>query len=198
MSRTPKRPRFAALALILAGSISLSACMTATPYQPATGNGTAVRNGYSDTQIESNRFRISFSGNSLTSRETVERYLLYRAAELTLQQGFDHFILSDRDTEKKTDIVREPGAWGPGPWGYWSPSWRFYRGPRWGWRSWDPFFDDPFWRDRDWDYRTVTQYEAMAEVVMGKGPKPADNLRAFDAHEVVSRLGPSIQMPATK
>ena len=198
MSRTPKRPRFAALALILAGSISLSACMTATPYQPATGNGTAVRNGYSDTQIESNRFRISFSGNSLTSRETVERYLLYRAAELTLQQGFDHFILSDRDTEKKTDIVREPGAWGPGPWGYWSPSWRFYRGPRWGWRSWDPFFDVPFWRDRDWDYRTVTQYEAMAEVVMGKGPKPADNLRAFDAHEVVSRLGPSIQMPATK
>ncbi len=198
MSRTPKRPRFAALALILAGSISLSACMTATPYQPATGNGTAVRNGYSDTQIESNRFRISFSGNSLTSRETVERYLLYRAAELTLQQGFDHFILSDRDTEKKTDIVREPGAWGPGPWGYWSPSWRFYRGPRWGWRSWDPFFDDPFWRDRDWDYRTVTQYEAMAEVVMGRGPKPADNLRAFDAHEVVSRLGPSIQMPATK
>ena len=198
MLRTPKRPRFSALALILAGSISLSACMTATPYQPATGNGTAVRNGYSDTQIESNRFRISFSGNSLTSRETVERYLLYRAAELTLQQGFDHFILSDRDTEKKTDIVREPGAWGPGPWGYWSPSWRFYRGPRWGWRSWDPFFDDPFWRDRDWDYRTVTQYEAMAEVVMGKGPKPSDNLRAFDAHEVVSRLGPSIQMPATK
>ncbi|WP_204306898.1 CC0125/CC1285 family lipoprotein, partial [Klebsiella aerogenes] len=88
----PKRPRFAALALILAGSISLSACMTATPYQPATGNGTATRNGYSDTQIESNRFRISFSGNSLTARETVERYLLYRAAELTLQQGFDHFI----------------------------------------------------------------------------------------------------------
>ncbi|WP_204349785.1 CC0125/CC1285 family lipoprotein, partial [Klebsiella pneumoniae] len=60
---------------------------------------------------------------------------------------------------------------------------------------WDPFFDDPFWRDRDWDYRTVTQYEALAEVVMGKGPKPADNLRAFDAHEVVARLGPSIQMP---
>ena len=30
---------------------------------------------------------------------------------------------------------------------------------------------------------------------MGKGPKPADNLRAFDAHEVVARLGPSIQMP---
>lgn len=198
MLRTLKRPRFAALALILAGSISLSACMTATPYQPATGTGSA-RAGYSDTQIEGNRFRVSFAGNSLTARETVERYLLYRAAELTLQQGFDYFVLSDRDTEKKTDIVSTPSAWGgPGPWGYWSPSWRFYRGPRWGWRSWDPFYDDPFWRDRDWDYRTVTQYEAMAEVVMGKGPKPMDNVRAFDAHEVVARLGPSIQMPTSK
>jgi hypothetical protein len=202
MLRTLKRPRFAALALILAGSISLSACMTATPYQPATGAGSA-RAGYSDTQIEGNRFRVSFAGNSLTARETVERYLLYRAAELTLQQGFDYFVLSDRDTEKKTDIVSTPGAWGGagwggGPWGYWSPSWRYYRPRFGGWRSWDPFYDDPFWRDRDWDYRTVTQYEAMAEVVMGKGPKPMDNVRAFDAHEVVARLGPSIQMPTTK
>lgn len=195
MSTTLKRPRIAALALILAGSVSLSACMTATPYQPATAGRSASSGGYSDTQIESNRFRVSFKGNSLTARETVERYLLYRAAELTLQNGYDYFVLADRDTEKRTDIIREPGAWDTGPWGYWSPSWRFYRGPRWGWRTWDPFYDDPFWRDRDWDYRTVTQYEAMAEVVMGKGPKPAGNLRAFDAHEVVDRLGPTIQMP---
>ncbi len=188
-----KRRRVALLAAVAAGSLALSACMTATPYQPATGSGTA-RAGYSDEQIESNRFRVSFAGNSLTARETVERYLLYRAAELTLQQGFDHFILVDRDTEKKTNIYREPSAWGPGPWGYWSPSWRFYR-PRWGWRSWDPFWDDPFWRDRDWDYRTVTRYEAVAEVVMGKGPKPATNVRAFNAREVIDRLGPQIQMP---
>lgn len=196
LKSTLKRPRIAAFTAILAGSVALAGCMTATPYQPATGHGYA-RNGYSDQQIENNRFRISFSGNSLTDRETVERYLLYRAAELTLQQGFDNFVLVDRDTEKKTNLVREPSAWGPGPWGYWSPSWRFYR-PRWGWRSWDPFWDDPFWRDRDWDYRTVTQYEATAEVVMGKGPKPGDNLRAFDAHEVQSRLGPTIQLPKSK
>jgi hypothetical protein len=38
----------------------------------------------------------------------------------------------------------------------------------------------------------------MAEIVTGKGPKPSDNVRAFDAHEVLSRLGPSIQMPTSK
>lgn len=191
-----RRPRILALAAALAGSAALAGCMTATPYQPATASS---RLGFSDEQIESNRFRVSFAGNSLTSRETVERYLLYRAAELTVQRGFDHFILVTRDTETKTDTYRTPGPYyGPGPWGYWSPSWRFYRGPRWGWRSYDPFWDDPFWRDRDWDYRTVRQYEAMAEIVTGRGPKPRDNVRAFDAREVLDRLGPQIRMPETR
>ena len=191
-----RRPRILALAAALAGSAALAGCMTATPYQPATASS---RLGFSDEQIESNRFRVSFAGNSLTARETVERYLLYRAAELTVQRGFDHFILVTRDTETKTDTYRTPGAfYGPGPWGYWSPSWRFYRGPRWGWRSYDPFWDDPFWRDRDWDYRTVRQYEAMAEIVTGRGPKPRDNVRAFDAREVLDRLGPQIRMPETR
>ena len=191
-----RRPRILALAAALMGSAALAGCMTATPYQPATASS---RMGFSDEQIESNRFRVSFAGNSLTSRETVERYLLYRAAELTVQRGFDHFVLVTRDTETKTDTYRTPGAfYGPGPWGYWSPSWRFYRGPRWGWRSYDPFWDDPFWRDRDWDYRTVRQYEAMAEIVTGRGPKPSTNVRAFDAREVLDRLGPQIKMPETR
>jgi len=194
LKSTFKRPRIAALALALTGSAALGGCMTATPYQPATASSAT---GYSDEQIEANRFRVSFRGNSLTSRETVERYLLFRAAELTVQRGFDHFILVDRDTEKTTRTYRTGPSWGPGPWGYWSPRWRYYR-PRWGWRSWDPFFDDPFWRDRDWDIRTVTQYEAVAEIVTGRGPKPASNLRAFDAREVLDRLGPSIVTPQTR
>lgn len=191
--------RFAALAMAVASSLALSACMTATPYQPATNSS---RLGYQDERIEENRFRVSFAGNSLTSRETVERYLLFRSAELTLQNGFDHFILVTRDTEKRTDIVRTPGlggGWGGG-WGgpgYWSPYWRYYR-PQFGWRSWNPFYDDPFWGARDWDYRSVTQYEAMAEIVTGRGPKPSDNLRAFNAREVIDRLGPSIQMPQVR
>lgn len=190
-----QRPRIAAIAALLAGSVALSSCMTATPYQPATASSS--RNGYSDQQIESNRFQVSFAGNSLTSRETVERYLLYRAAELTLQRGFDHFILVSKDTETRTTTYRDRGFSGAGPYGYWSPYWRFHR-PHYGWRSWNPFFDDPFWNDRGWDYRTVNQYEAMAEIVTGRGPKPTTNVRAFDAREVVERLGPTIKLPEQK
>ena len=186
-----KRPRIAALALALVGSATLGGCMTATPYQPAVS---PTAGGYSDQQLESNRFQVSFRGNSLTSRETVERYLLFRAAELTVQSGADHFILVNRDTESRTTTYRTGPSWADGPYGYWNPYWRYYR-PRLGWRSWNPYFDDPFWRDRDWDYRTVTQYEAMAEIVTGRGPKPAGNVRAFDAREVIDRLGPTIVTP---
>lgn len=192
-----KRPRIAMLAAVLLSGVALTSCTTATPYQPATGTG-QYRTGYWDVQVEANRFRVSFAGNSLTNRETVERYLLYRAAELTLQKGFDHFVLVTRDTETRTQtyVDRGPASsrWGGGYWGYWRPYWRWHR-PRYGWRSWDPFYDDPFGWDRDMDVRTINRYEAMAEIVTGKGPKPTDNVRAFDAREVVDRLGPGIKLP---
>jgi hypothetical protein len=186
----------AAIAAVLALAAGLSACATATPYQPNVP-GAAVSGGYSDYQLDANKFRVTFAGNTLTSRDTVERYLLYRAAELTLQKGYDNFILVSRDTETRsqTYIDRSFGGpgWGGGPFGYWRPSWRWYR-PRFGWRSWDPFFGDPFY-DNDFDMRTINRYEATAEIVIGRGAKPSGNVRAFDAHEVVDRLGPTIQMP---
>lgn len=196
-------PRFRpALLAALAGATMLTACVTATPYRPATGVG-FNRTGFSDQQVEADRFRVSFAGNRYTSRETVERYLLFRAAELTLQTGNDYFIMVDRDTDKQTRTYATPGLGGGfggfGPYGgysgfgYWGPSWRYY-GRGYGWRGWNGWGGDPFW-DRTVDVRTVEKYEAMAEIIVGKGPKPANNVRAFDARSVVDRLGPSIQVP---
>ncbi len=188
--------RVAALALTLSSAFALGSCETPTPYQAAESPG-SQHMGYSDQRIDDTHFRVSFSGNSLTSRETVERYLLYRSAELTVQNGFDYFVLVNRDTETKTSTFVEPGIGGGGPWGYWHPYWRWYR-PRFGWRSWDPFYDDPFWRDRDFDVTTVQRFEATAEIATGHGAKPAGEVRAFDAHEVLTRLGPTVQPPAAK
>jgi hypothetical protein len=190
-----------ALVAALAGATLLGACVGATPYRPASGYG-FNRTGFSDQQVEANRFAVSFAGNSYTSRETVERYLLFRAAQLTLESGNDHFILVDRDTDKQTRTYATPGlGYGGGfgggfGYGHWSPSWRYY-GRGFGWRSWSPFYGDPFW-DRSVDVRTVERYEANAEIVVGRGPKPRDNVRAFDARDVVDRLGPSIQMPENR
>lgn len=185
--------RGASAALLASAMLVVAGCATETAYRPATGSG-FERAGYSDRMIEANRYAVSFAGNSYTSRDTVERYLLYRSAELTVQQGYDYFILVDRNTDKRTRTYTTPGI-DAGPWGYgyWGPTWR-YRGRGFGWRSWDPYFGDPFW-DRSVDINTVDKYEASAEIIMGHGPKPGNNVRAFDAHQVMSNLGPTIVTP---
>ena len=185
--------RATAIAGLLVAATALTACATATPYQPNV-RGQPVSGGFTDSRIEANRFRVTFAGNSLTSRETVERYLLYRAAELTVSEGNDWFVLVERDTDRRTRTYHDPDPFGPyGRYGWWRPSWRYY-GPSWGWRRWDPWYGDPFWADR-MDVRTVERFEASAEIVMGKGPKPADDPRAFDARDVMANLGPTIQRP---
>jgi hypothetical protein len=185
--------RSAAIAAVLAAATALSACATATPYQPAV-QGQAVSGGYTEVRVEANRYRITFAGNTLTSRETVERYLLFRAAELTAQSGYDWFLVVDRETDRTTRTYVEPGPFGPGwSYGYWRPYWRYY-GRGWGWRTWDPYWGDPFWADRV-DVRTVEKFEATAEIVMNRGPRPENEPRAFDAREVMANLGPTIVRP---
>ena len=176
--------------MAMAGALALAGCTTATPYRPASAQA-GDRTGYSDYRIAADRYRVSFSGNSMTSRETVERYLLFRAAELTLERGFDTFVMVQRDTERKTrTYVDRP--FHPGAYGYWGPYWA-YRSPRLGWRTWDPWYGDPFW-DRDIDVRTVDRYEAHAEILMARGPRRSDP-HAFDAREVVANLRSSITLP---
>ena len=176
---------------VIVVALMASACTTPTPYQPLPSAG-SERGGYSEQRLEENRFRVTFTGNSMTSRETVETYLLYRAAELTIANGYDWFVMADRATERHSQTYLDR-PFGPGPWGYWGPSWRYY-GRGFGWRSWDPFWGDPFW-DSQVNVQTVDRYEASAEIVMGRGPKPADNVRAFDARQVISNLKSQIVMP---
>jgi hypothetical protein len=192
--------RKAVVAALAASTLMVAGCATETTYRPATGQG-FNRTGYSDRQVEPNRFLVSFAGNSVTSRDTVERYLLFRAAELTLQNGYDYFVMANRDTDLQSRTYSTPGFGGGfgygGLGGYWGPSWRYY-GRGFGWRSWDPWFGGGFgggpWGN-NFDIRTIERYEATAEVVMRKGPIPRDNLRAFNARAVVDSIGPTVVLP---
>lgn len=157
-------------------ALGLGACSSGpTPYQ----RGDGWERGYADTRIETNRYRISFKGNSLTSKETVENYLLFRAAELTVQNGYDTFTIVSRDTDKDRRVSSAPRM---------SIMTFSYFVPRYGW-----VYDyQPYWTDGD--YREVTRYEASAEILMSKGPKSSDP-NAFDARDVVSNLGRQISRP---
>ncbi len=184
------------IAGLLAVTAGLAGCTTATPYQPDL-RGSQVSGGFSETRVTNDRFRVQFRGNTLTSRDTVERYLLYRAAELTLAQGYDWFEIDDRRTDRTQRTYVDPPmgprfGYGFG-YGMWQPSWRYY-GAGFGWRSWNPYFGDPFFADR-MDIRTVQQFEAGAEIILHRGPTPEGSARAFDARQVKQNLEPTIVRP---
>jgi hypothetical protein len=179
-------------ALWLSVSLALTSCATTTPYQPEVA-GQRIHGGYSEQRLGEGRYRVTFDGNTLTSRERVEGYMLYRAAELTLRDGYDWFRIVARATDQDQRTYVEPNY---RPWygyGYWRPYWRYYR-PSHGWGWWYPYGPDPFWADH-YDVRTVREFEAHAEIVMGRGALPAGNGYLFDARKVMADLGPSIERP---
>jgi hypothetical protein len=154
-----------ACALVLA----LAACAAKpTPYQPET-NGY----GFSQQQIENNRYRITFAGNSATSLDTVRNYMLYRAAELTVESGHDYFIVTDQNTQSATTYR---GA-GSTPFGF-GTGFRSGGGIGVGFSSFSAYPDD--------------SYTAWADIVLGTGPKPQGDLNAYDAREVLGRIGPNV------
>ncbi len=85
-----------------AAALTLVACATATPYQPAAGGVNSY--GFSDTKIEDGKYRVGFRGNSNTDRATVENYILLRAAELTLTDGLGHFVVIDEDEANRSNF----------------------------------------------------------------------------------------------
>jgi hypothetical protein len=168
--------------LATAAALTLSACATATPYGPA---GVNSRFGYSDQRVDADRYRVSFAGNSVTSREQVEMALLLRAAEVTAENGFDWFSTVNRATDRDVRLQGIPDPFYRDRYSpFWGPSWRYQRGG-----LWSPW-GDPF--GRDFDVREIDRFEASAEIVMGRGAKPAGDPNAFDAREVIQNLGPRV------
>jgi hypothetical protein len=195
--------RKAVLAALAASTFVVAGCATETTYRPAQGRG-FYRTGFSEQRIEPDRFIVSFGGNSVTERDTVERYLLFRAAELTLQQGYDYFVTVDRETDRQTRTYSTPGfgygygGFGPG-FGGWGPAWSFY-GRGFGYRRFGGGFGYGGFGGfggfgNDFDIRQVDRFEATAEIVLRRGPIPRDNLRAFDARRVIDTIGPSVVLP---
>lgn len=200
---------------VLAVSVSaavLAACATATPYQEASKPG--AYDGFSQTLIENDRARVSFGGNSLTDRDTVENYLIYRSAEIAKERGFDHFTLQERDVEEKTRISGSSyghGLYDPffnysfyGPSFGWSRGGRFssfggrgfrgagFRGSRFGGSGFG--FGGGF---NNFHAREITKYRATAEVKFGRGAEP-DDVNSFNTNEVLENLSSAITYPEIK
>lgn len=184
------------VASALALSVALAGCATPTTYHPAA-DVSANSPGYSDKQLSADTYEVNFTGNSVTSRDTVDRYLFYRAAQLTLQKGFRSFTMKRGDNTLDENVYANLEPAGPGfgwnGWGgYWAPSWR-YHGP-FGWRSWRPWEDGPFWGGQV-DINTVDNFQATAIIKMSNTPVTASTPHSYDAQTVIERLAPTIKLP---
>jgi hypothetical protein len=154
------------LSVVAAAFVFLAGCQTAATYQPRTGSSGT---GYSDEQLAGNRYRVTFTGNSATHRETVESYLMLRSAEVALKAGYRWFLFDTRDTQAQTTYHSDFVGW---------PGWR---GRGWYWHSWahDSVSSYP-----------ETRFEAYAEIVLLTDDQAKSEARAINAQEVLDHIGP--------
>ncbi|MEE8535539.1 MAG: hypothetical protein V3S45_05790 [Kiloniellales bacterium] len=173
-------PPLAALAV----TVALAACAAEpTPYQPRT-DGT----GYAEQQLDAQTWRVLFTGNAGTSRETVEDYLLYRSAEIMRAGGYETFVMLEKDVERTVDIYDI--GYGPYDNGRFWP----HRGPH------DPY-DAPTWWHRYGPrrYASLTSYTAYATIralpSSAVEVPPPGGAPVYDARELIRHLGPTIKPP---
>lgn len=91
------RSRYPGICIALAALILVS-CATPTLYAPMDGEF-----GYADELTGPAKAKVTFYGNPHTPRDTVETYLLYRAAELTIENGYAVFAVRGAQTEAVTE-----------------------------------------------------------------------------------------------
>ncbi len=166
--------------LVLGVALSLAGCATPTPYQPAPRQGY----GYSERQIEGDRWRVVFRANAATEPDMASFYLLTRAAELTLAAGMDYFVLSNEHVVPETtlfaDMPRPPVMPTPirveggiivggAPAGF-----EIARG----------------------GLETISRFTVYADIQARAGKKPKDDPMAYDARDVLARSAATSHTPA--
>jgi hypothetical protein len=171
----------------LALAAALASCATPGLYQPADNREGGA--GYTEARLSDAAWRVEFIGDDFTSRETVETYLLYRAAELTAENGFDWFVSSTPAVSEETEIIVEAVRAEDYQARYWNPRWR--RRSRFFWSDLDPVGPIPR-EPREPHVWNSVHYSASAEIRLGRGAIPEG---AFDARQTLAQFESSIVRP---
>lgn len=81
-------------------ALALGACASTPPPPPYAAAPTSVALGYSETQIESNRYFVSYRAPSGAEVSVLQDYALLRAAELTLANNRQWFWVDRRTVDQ--------------------------------------------------------------------------------------------------
>lgn len=158
--------------LVVVGSaLALASCASLAPYGPQTGAG---GQGYAEQRIESDRYRVTYRG--VGAAGPVADLALLRAADLTLEQGYDWFEVTQRYVDGRPDSA---GGFRPDvSVGYGSSSGR-YGGYR--------YSGSGVGVGVGLNFSGPSPTATMLEIRLGRGSVP-DRGEAYDAREVRSAL----------
>ncbi len=157
--------------LIAATTLMLGACASLAPYGPQQS---ARGQGFSEQQIETNRFRVTYNGVGAPG-PVVDR-ALFRAAQLTIDRGYDWFEVTQRWIDGRPDSaggVRPSVSIGAG-----SSRYGGYRSSGVG-------------VGLGFDLSAPQPTSTTLEVVLGRGAKP-DRPDAYDARRVQDAIRPRL------
>jgi hypothetical protein len=159
---------------------------------PSAGPGV-----YDEQKIGASGYRLTVRGRNWTSRGEIEKYLAYRAAELTKRQKASWFTLKEARDPDDTMAVskRDPtGKRYSFRMEFWRPVWRFKLAGDSAWKNWSPFSGAPFFAEGI-DTKTITDFEVTADVTLHKSPMDDAEPLAFEAWAVSDFLVNQVSPP---
>ncbi len=167
-------------------AIRNAAAAPAEPMVPPAGPGVFI------VKVSGPNTRLVVTGHTFTSRGDIEKYLAYRAAELTIERGADWFTLvEDRAKGETAEPVpaRDPEA----PrysfrMKYFRPVWRYKTNVSAAWTRWSPFAGEAF-------PKTVTDFEVSVDIVSRKGPMDDADPLGFEARALSDLLINQVSPP---
>lgn len=163
--------------VVVAAFLVLAACATAPAYAPAAGPAAA---GYSETQIESNRYFVTYRASGSADTALLQDFAMLRAAELTVQNGRDWFWVDRRtfDDQRMQHTGPSIGV------GIGAGNWGRHSGVNVGVGVNIPIGGQNVTRAR----------AATVEIRLGDGAKP-DDPNAYDAHALSANLRARLLAP---
>jgi hypothetical protein len=144
-----------------------------------------------------NGLHLSVTGHKFTSRAEIESYLAWRAADETRALKASWFTFTENHAKGDTMAApkRDPnGKHYSFRMENWRPMWRYKVTGDTAWKTWSPFTGVAFFADGK-DPKTITDFEASADISVQKGPMDDLNPLAFEAGPVSDLLISQVSPP---
>lgn len=165
--------------LIIATMLTLGACASTPDYVAADSAGDY---GHYTRKISDDRYRVNYNGRRSTDLQDARDYAMLRAAELTLNKGYDWFQIIDRETSTTESRESQP------QFGFGVQEARHYE-TRCGLVSCTTYSRPSRYSSLQIsNHRPETRHSHSIEIVMGKGKVP-ENGNYYDARAVAESIG---------